>query len=338
MKKWGVFFFCFIIVVAAGIPSFAQDKTYRVEILQVTDIEPFQNSYDSFVKELENAGIVQGQNLQIKRTIIDFDVEKAGLWKKVMVLLRLKKEASRIAQARPDLVLTIGTPATKYTKDKIIEAGIPLVFTAVAIPEAAGCRSVSESGAGFTGSTLYMDMSDSVKIIKLAFPYITTVGIVHSDDENAVAHVEEAKRCGSQAGITFISKEVGKNDPVTPAANELIEQGAQAFAVPLDTYYGLRNYEPCTELVTLVKSRKIPCISLVLMKFPGGVLYVGADFGYIGSLSGKQAARILKEGLQPETLPIMKQEELRILVDTSQIKDLGIQLPMEILQLAQSVE
>ena len=338
MRKYVLLFVCFFILVVLSFPCFGQEKIHRIETLQVTAIEPYQNSYDGFLKVLEENGIVQGKNLEIKRTIIDFDVEKAGLWKKVLVLFRIKKEASRIADARPDLVLTIGTPATKYAKDKIVEAGIPLVFTAVAIPTAAGCTSLSQAGPGFTGATVYMDMTDSLKIIKLAFPNIKTVGIVHSDDENAIAHVQEAQRCGPAAGLTFICKEVNKSDHITPAAQELIDQGAQAFAIPLDTYYGLRDYEASRELVEMAKTSRLPGISLVLMKFPGAVLYVGADFGLIGSLSGKQAVKILLEGVQPETLPILMQEELRILVDTNQIKGLGIELPMEILQLAQSVD
>ena len=74
--------------------------------------------------------------------MIDFDVEKAGLWKKASLLLKLKGEVSRIAAARPDLAMTIGTPATLYTKDKIISAGVPLVFSA--------CRSPSRPGAGLS--------------------------------------------------------------------------------------------------------------------------------------------------------------------------------------------
>ncbi len=338
MRKGVLLFACFCSLLVLSAPCFAQDKTFRIETLQVTAIEPYQNSYDSFLKALEEGGLVQGVNLEIKRTVIDFDVEKAGLWKKVLVLMRIKSEASRIAREKPDLVLTIGTPATKYARDRIIAAGIPLVFTAVAIPTAAGCTSLTEAGKGFTGSTLYMNMLDTLKIVRLAFPAIKTVGIVHSDDENGIAHMEEVREYGPSVGLTVISREVNKSDHITPAVQELIDQGAQAFAIPLDTYYGLRNYEACYELIELANARKIPGISLVLMKFPGAILYVGSDFGLIGALSATQALKILKDGADPGTLPILKQEELKILVDTSQMNKLGIQLPMEILQIAQSVE
>ena len=338
MRRLFIGLMSFLVVFLMTDAGFAQQKTFTIEVLQVTKIEPFDNAYQGFMQELSAAGLVEGQNLKVNRRIIDFDVEKGGLWKKVGVLFEIKSAASKIVEARPDLVLTVGTPATKYAKDKIVAAGIPLVFTAVAIPEAAGCKSLTVAGPGFTGATLYLDMADALKIARLAFPDIKTVGIVHTDDDNAMAQVEQVKAVGSQAGFTFITKEISKNDKFTPAARELIAQGAQAFAVPLDTYYGLRNYEPCFELSDVSLKNKVPVLSLVHMKVPGAILYIGAEFPLIGALSGKQAAKILLEGAKPGDLPILRQDDLTIMVDTDKLKSLQIELPMEILQLAKSVE
>ena len=338
MKRLFIGLMSFLVVFLMTDAGFAQQKTFTIEVLQVTNVEPFERVYQGFMQELSAAGLVEGQNLKVNRRIVDFDIEKGGLWKKVGVLLEIKKTASKIVEARPDLVMTIATPATKYAKDRIVAAGIPLVFSAVIIPEAAGCKSLTVAGPGFTGATLYLDMADALKIARLAFPEIKTVAIVHTDDDNAMAQVEQVKAVGSQAGFTFITKEISKNDKFTPAARELIAQGAQAFAVPLDTYYGLRNYEPCFELSDVSLKNKVPVLSLVHMKVPGAILYIGAEFPLIGALSGKQAAKILLEGAKPGDLPILRQDDLTIMVDTDKLKSLQIELPMEILQLAKSVE
>jgi putative ABC transport system substrate-binding protein len=314
------------------------EKNYRIEVLQVTDIGPFQNAYTDFLKELEKNGIVQGKNLTVKRTIIDFDVEKAGLWKKIGLLFRIRSEASRIVDEKPDLALTIGTPATKYAKDKIIAAGIPLVFTVVAIPTAAGCKSQTEAGPGFTGATLWIDMNNVVKIIRLAFPKIKTLGVIHSDDDNAVAQVEDLKKSAPSVGLTVISRQIDKNAHITPLALEISKMGTEATIIPLDTYYGMRNYEATKELNELNKTLKLPGISLVYWKSPGAILYIGSDFGYIGSLSGQQAVKILKDGVNPESLPILRQEDLGIMVDTKEMKTLGIELPLQLLLIAKSIE
>ena len=338
MRKVGFCIICILLLAVISIPCPAAEKTYRIEVLQVTAIEPYKNAYNGFLKELERNGIVKGQNLTINRTIIDFDLEKAGLWKKIGLLFRIRSEASRIAEEKPDLVLTIGTPATKYGKDKIIAAGIPVVFTAVAVPTAAGCKSVKEAGPGFTGSTLWMDMNNAVKIIRLAFPKAKTIGIVHSEDDNAVAQVEEFKKSAPSAGFTVIAKQIDKNAHITSAAMELSKAGEDVYVIPLDTYYGMRNYEPTKELAALNKTLKIPGVVLAYVKYPGGILYLGSDFGNIGSLSGKQAVKILKDGVKPDSLPVLRQEDLGVMVDTKEMKALGIELPLQLLQIAKSVE
>src|SRR5690606_11335848 len=108
-------------------------------------------------------------------------VEGGGFLDKMGILFRIRSEASRIAEAKPDLAITIGTPATKYARDKITGAGIPLVFIAVAIPQAAGCPSLTSGGPAVTGATLYMDMKTALKIVKTALPNLKTVGMISSE-------------------------------------------------------------------------------------------------------------------------------------------------------------
>jgi putative ABC transport system substrate-binding protein len=339
MKKVFLFFVCAVLVVGLALPCRAEEKVFKVEILQVMrEAVPFTNAYAGFIKELEKHGIVQGKNLVVKRTIIDFDIEKGGLFKKMGVLMDVKNEAGAIAARKPDLVLTIGTTPTKYGRDKIIEAGIPVVFTAVANPMAAGCKSLTEAGPGFTGATLHMDMKNALQIVKLSFPAIKTFGIIYSDDDSAIAHAEEARKVGATMGLTFVIKQVNKADSIKPAAQELIDKGVKAFIIPLDTYYGIRNNEPTRDLAAMSRETRIPIISFMLHKAPGGVLYVGSDFTVIGQLAGQQAAKILLKGAKPETLPILAQQDLMILVDVKQMQAVGAQLPMEVLKLAKPVE
>jgi putative tryptophan/tyrosine transport system substrate-binding protein len=323
-------------IVLFSLPLVAKD-TYRIEVLQVSKINPFDWSYEGFVEELARNGIVKGQNLVINRHIIDADAD-AGLWKKVGILMDIKSEASDIIKSKPDLVLTISTPATEYSKDKFISAGIPVVFTGVAMPQAVGCASLSKSGPGFTGASLYLDPTSEFKITKLAFPTLTKMGIVHSDDDNAVGFVKEAKAKAAALGITVISKQVGKSDSPKAAVEELLGQGAQAIGVPIDAYFALRNYEPTKELFEVVNPKKIPVVCYCHVGFPGAVLYLGSEFKTIGALSGTQAVKILKQGVKPETLPVLLQDNLTILVDLKATKNLGIELPLGILQIAKSVD
>lgn len=308
--------------------------TFKVEVLQVTDIEPYQQSLDGFLKTLQENEIVQGKNLQINRVKIDFDVEKGGIWDKLGVLLRIRHEAERITRNKPDLVLTIGSTATKYARAILEDAHIPVVFTAVANPQDAGCTSLIDAGAGVTGATLYMDMSDSMKMVNQIFPAVQKIGMVHTDDVNGIAHVANATASAQELGITIASKLTDKRDGIIPSLKELFEggRGAQMFAVPLDTYYGLRNYEPTRDLNDFASEYKIPVITFAMVRVSGASLYIGADFGVIGSLSGSQAVKILKMHKKPDVLPILRQQNPTVLIDPERMAALNISLPLSILE------
>ena len=48
-----------------ALPALLMDEqlSYRIEVLQVTDIAPYQESFDGFMKTLQDNGIVPGANV-----------------------------------------------------------------------------------------------------------------------------------------------------------------------------------------------------------------------------------------------------------------------------------
>lgn len=331
MKRMAGFIGLLTLLFSLPHPLFAQ--RYTVHVLQVSKVAVFENCYQGFLETLKLHGLVQGSNLTITRHTIDADLD-AGLWKKVGILFQIRKTASRIVEEKPDLVLTIGTPATRYSKDKFASAGIPVVFAGVANPIAAGCPSMTKGGPGCTGATIYIDPYSVLKIAKLAVPKMKSMGIIHCDDDNAIAFAQEAKIKGKKLGIRILTKQVDKSDKIAPAAQELISQGIDAFGIPPDTYYALRDNEPSRDLLAITRGKQIPAIAFMTSGTKGCILYIGPSLRKSGASAGEKAARILKQGLRPEAMPIDRQEDLTILSDTAAITYLGITVPMEILQLA----
>jgi putative tryptophan/tyrosine transport system substrate-binding protein len=324
----------FLLLSLAPGPCPAQDRHFRVEVLQVTSLDELQEVYDGFVKELEKNGLVQGKNLQVKRTVIDFNLEKSSWASKLKAYWSIKGEAARIAREKPDLVLTVGIPVTLYARDKIVAAGIPLVFTAVANPVQVGCRSLSEPAPGFTGSTTYMDMKEALKLVHEALPEVKTLGMVHSEFSGSSNHVEDAVKNASADGFTLVVKKVKMKDRITPLLQELQASGAQALAVPADPYYALRNYEAAKELADFSKATKIPVVSFVKDQFRNSVLEVCVEFRTVGALAGAQAAKILKEGARPASLPVARQHALTVLSNVKAAEVLGVQFAPAFLQVA----
>jgi putative ABC transport system substrate-binding protein len=157
---------------------------------------------------------------------------------------------------------------------------------------------------------------------------------VHTDDENGIAHVEAARAIAPEFGMAVASREVNKRDSIIPSLKELFEQGngVQMFAVPLDSYYGLRKFEPTVDLSEFSTEHKLPVISFALFRMPGAVLYAGADFRVVGNLSGQQASKILKRHTTPDILPILRQEQPTVLIDPKRAATLNIALSAALLQ------
>lgn len=323
--RYSIALIIFLILAAMPGPCPAQEKHFRVEVLQVTSLEEIQEVYDGFMKELENNGLVQGKNLQVKRTVIDFNLQRASWTDKLQAYWDIKGQAARIAREKPDLVLTVGMPVTEYARDKITAAGIPLVFTAVANPVKVGCKSLSEAGPGFTGSTTYMDMKEALKVVRQALPEVKTLGLVHSEFSGSSNHVEDALKDAPADGFTLMAKKVKMKDRITPLLKELQASGVQAFVVPADPYYGVRNYEAARELLEFSKAARIPVVSFVRDRFHGSVMEVCVEFRTIGALAGSQAAKILKDGAKPASLPVARQHVLTVLSNTKVAESLGVQ-------------
>jgi putative tryptophan/tyrosine transport system substrate-binding protein len=319
-------------------PCPAQEKTCRVEVLQVTALEELQEVYDGFLKELEINGFIQGKNLEVKRTIIDFDMESGSWTRRLKAYWNIKGEASRIAREKPDLVLTMGMPVTNYAKDKIMAEGIPLVFTAVGNPVKVGCKTLTEAGPGFTGSTTYMDMKEALRQVHTALPGIKILGLVHSEYSGSSNQVEDALKEGPADGFTFVVKKVKMKGRITPLLKELQASGVQAIVVPSDPYYEIRNYEAAKDLVEFSKATKIPVVSFVGDRFHGSLMDVCVEFRTIGALAGSQAVKILKEGARPGNLPVARQQNLTLISNTKNADSLGIQLPPAFLQLTRPAE
>lgn len=328
-----------LLLLASALPTFAFEplppetmddtRVFKIEVLQVTDIEPYRQSLQGFMASLQASGLAEGKNLSVHRATIDFDVEKGGFWSKLGVLLRIRQEAARIVESRPDLVLTIGTPATRYARGAFADAHIPLVFTAVAHPEDAGCISLVDGGEGATGSTLYTDMADSLRLVRDVFPNVQRIGMVHTDDDNGVANVVAATAQGKPLGMTISARMVGKTDHIAPSLKELYNggSGVQMFAVPLDTYYGLHRYEAAMDLGDFGIENKVPVVTLAMVRVPGAALYVGADFNQVGQLAGTQAAKILKRRVKPDVLPVLRQKTPTMLIDPARLAALQVTLP-----------
>jgi putative tryptophan/tyrosine transport system substrate-binding protein len=328
MRKY---LFAILFLVVFLNPSLA-GAAYRIEILQAGRSAHFEETYKGIISGLVKNGLPPGADLRINRTVIDVNpATEPYTWENLRVLMKIKKTADEIVQRKPDLVITLGTPATKFARLKIVGAGIPLVFSCVAEPEVVGCTSKTESGPGFTGATMYADPAEILRTALKGLPELKKIGVIHSDDDYASFYADEIIARAGELGLEVVSKEVNLFDRVAPAAEEMISQGVSAFFIPMDRYYRLKNSENAKALMKISSDRKIPCIASVSGSVKGALVYTTPDYRALGSLAADQAARILTKGVKPESIPVARLENQGVLVDAEAFRKLGLTIPPQLL-------
>lgn len=196
------------------------------------------------------------------------------------------------------------------------------MLSAVYNPYIVDCSSLDTAGEGFTGATLYMD-----PLAKMTIPAIQTMGMVYTDEDNAITFIEETQRKSAQAGISIVAKQVKKSDPFMPAAMELLGAGVDSIGLLFDAYYGFNNDHAGRESSRFARENNLPLFAFMNHPIAGALLYIGPDFKYIGELSARQAIMILMEGKTPGDLPVLRKHDLTVFYDAEVVERLGIVFP-----------
>jgi len=293
---------------------------YHIEVVQTGNTGVYDCAYEGVMDGLARAGLVKGYNLDVGRTVIDSGPGTNPLGRFIHYL-NLNKTASCIADKKPDLVITIGSHSTTCLKDRFIEKGIPVVFTNISSPEVPGMRS-----EGSTGVSIDTDTNMIMDAALLAFPEIKTVGIIHSSTDYNSEYISKTGQQLSKLGLRVIIKQVDMNEKITSSARQLMAQGVDAFFIPVDPYYKNPNNGAGKDLIELSFAKKIPCISSGFGNIKGSLIYISPNFDEMGDLTAGHIIKILKEGMDPDELPITRLADVNIVVNANITNKLGSHL------------
>ena len=70
----------------------------------------------------------------------------------------------------------------------------------------------------------------------------------------------------------------------------------------------------------------------------GALATIGIDYYKLGYQTGLMAAKILKGEAKPQTMPIEKQQDMKVTVNETEAKILGITFPEDLLKNAEIVK
>ena len=309
----------------AGLAS-CQSDVLQIGILQFVTHDALDAAKDGFVQALEDAGFVDGENIEItvSNPQTDPTIMASG--------------AAQLAR-KSDLILAIATPAAISAKSAIEDAGkeTPLLFTAVTDPVASGLIASPELPGGFvTGTNDMNPVADQIALFE-EFPGIEKIGLLYSSAEsNSVIQINLAKAKCEALGLAFVDQPLtGDEATIQSTINQLFaNESIDGVYIPTDNYLA----SAMTSVSSKAIEKGLPLIVGEAGQVTnGGFLTLGLSYFTLGETTGEMAVQILKDGVEPKDIPSTGASSFPLVVSQVFATAAGITIPQSILDRADTI-
>lgn len=299
-----------------------KNKVYKIGIAQFLSVPPLDAARQGFIDQMTKEGFIEGQN-------VEYEIDNAETDMSVTSTI-----ARKFASQGKDLILAITTPMSQACVAATENSDIPIVFSCVTDPVAAGIvDSWKKPGGRVTGVSDWMDVEQQVEIIKMFNPKIKKVGTLYNAGEtNSRVQIAELKKAAKKLGFKIVEANASSSTDVMAGAKSLVGR-VQAIWLPTDnTVVGSLE-----AVVKVCEDNGIPLFgSDTSQVHRGAIASTGMDFYQIGEMSGKIAADILR-GKDPAKIPVAKSELTLLTINLAAAERMGIDVPQKIKELATEI-
>ena len=146
-----------------------------------------------------------------------------------------------------DVIVAVATPTAATMLAAVEDTEIPVVYSAVTDPAAAGF----DGGENMTGTSDALNTAAIMNLILAADPEIDTIGLLYDlSEDSSTQAIADAKAFCDEKGIQYIEKNGTTTAEVQMAAEALVAAGVKAVFTPTDNTImtaELSIYETFTE-------------------------------------------------------------------------------------------
>lgn len=254
--------------------------------------------------------------------------------------------------SRVNLIVTHGTNATLGIAGRLSEmnrpgfaAEIPKVFMIVADPVAAGLvRSLDAPGRpDLTGTYNRVPERVNIETLRAYRPQFKRLGLLyHANEPNSVMKRDELASLSKSMGFELLARELPLGPNGQPKANEIAAQMAALKGAGADfVYLGSSTFlrENSKLLAESAARLGIPVLSPYesLARDGQALLSVAARYADVGRLAGQQAEKILRGKATAGSLPVLSMTKFAVLINMQVAKKLNLMPPLDLLQIAETV-
>ena len=300
---------------AAAFSAAAQElDKVKIGILQFAPHASLDNCYEGILQGLENKGFVDGISAEIEFVNGMGEIETNNL------------AAAGFVSKQYDMIIAIATPSAVAAYAAARDANIPVVFSAVSDPVAAGLvKTLDFPDTGATGTSDTLNFEGQLEMIRAFLPEAKTIGVLYTTSEaNSVSQLEKLTELAKD--FDFEVKAVGITD-----ASEVAMGAAQLVADKVDVMNNLTDNNVVNNFSVVTNATDpagIPIFGSEVEQVSryGCVASETLDYVALGVTTGEMAGDILK-GADVKTTPVSVVKESTPVYNSANLTKFGLTLP-----------
>lgn len=232
--------------------------------------------------------------------------------------------AKNFAAKGYDMIIAIATPAATSALAAAANTQIPVVFSAVSDPVAAGLvDSLEAPGSNCTGTSDILDLSAQLELIRTFQPDAVNLGVLYTTSEaNSVSQLKQLNEIAPDYGFTVVSQ------GVQSAAD--IPQAAATLCAQVDAITNFTDNNVVSNLGILLEqanTNSVPVYGSEDTQVSAGCLAsVSLDYVALGRVTGQMALDVLN-GASAATMAVKTITDAVPVVNTDVLASFGITLP-----------
>ena len=219
-----------------------------------------------------------------------------------------------------DVIVAVATPTAATMLAAVEDTEIPVVYSAVTDPAAAGF----DGGENITGTSDALNTDAIMNLILAADPEINTIGLLYDlSQDSSTQAIADAKAFCDEKGIQYIEKNGTTTAEVQMAAEALVAAGVKAVFTPTDNTImtaELSIYETFTEAGVM---HFTGADSFALN---GAFVGYGVDYVQLGEATADMVVELLCEGKTTADLPYQTFDNGIVTINTESCEALGLDL------------
>ena len=296
--------------------SGGESATYKIGISQYGEHGSLDNCREGFLEGLAQAGIVEGENLEVLYENAHFDNQMTT------------QIGQTFSAEDVDLMVGIATPSAVACYNAAEDKDIPVIFTAITDPVEANLDS-----GNVTGTSDALPVEGQLKLIRALQPDADTIGIIYTTSEpNSVSAIRTYEELAGDYGFTIDAVGVAAQEEVTQAADTLISRGVDCLSNLTDNnVVGVLSaiLEKTNEAGIPIYGSEVEQVKL------GCVAGAGIDYVQLGIQTGLMAAKVLTGEATCADMPYETIENYGLYINSDAIAAMGLTVPDDIASQAQ---